>query len=66
MAVFGFSGAIDARVIAFALLIGVVALPGAFLARRWSRACRCTSTPRSSTWWCSIGGAVMIVGALMR
>src|SRR6186713_1936649 len=33
MAVFGFSGVIDARVVAFALLIGIVALPGAFLAR---------------------------------
>jgi uncharacterized membrane protein YfcA len=32
-AVFGFAGVITAQVIAFALLIGVVALPGAFLAR---------------------------------
>lgn len=31
--VFGLTGVIDARVIAFALLIGLVALPGAFLAR---------------------------------
>jgi uncharacterized membrane protein YfcA len=31
--VFGFAGVIDAGVIAFALLIGVVTLPGAFLAR---------------------------------
>ncbi|HEX5509022.1 MAG TPA: sulfite exporter TauE/SafE family protein [Pseudolabrys sp.] len=31
--VFGFSGVIDAQVIAYALLIGFVALPGAFLAR---------------------------------
>jgi uncharacterized membrane protein YfcA len=31
--VFGFAGVIDARVVAFALLIGVVTLPGAFLAR---------------------------------
>lgn len=33
VSVFGIAGSIDARVIAFALLIGVVALPGAFLAR---------------------------------
>jgi uncharacterized membrane protein YfcA len=33
MSVFGVMGAVDARVIAFALLIGIVALPGAFLAR---------------------------------
>lgn len=32
-AVFGFAGVIDARVVAFALLIGIVALPGAFLAK---------------------------------
>jgi uncharacterized membrane protein YfcA len=32
-AVFGIAGAVDARVLAFALLIGIVALPGAFLAR---------------------------------
>jgi len=31
--VFGLSGIIDAQVVAFALLIGIVALPGAFLAR---------------------------------
>jgi uncharacterized membrane protein YfcA len=33
ISVFGLAGALDARVIAFALLIGIVALPGAFLAR---------------------------------
>ena len=33
ISVFGFAGVITAQVIAFALLIGVVALPGAFLAR---------------------------------
>jgi hypothetical protein len=33
IAVFGFAGVLTAQVIAFALLIGIVALPGAFLAR---------------------------------
>jgi len=33
IAVFGFAGVITAQVIAFALLIGIVALPGAFLAK---------------------------------
>jgi uncharacterized membrane protein YfcA len=33
VAVFGIAGVIDAQVIALALLIGIVALPGAFLAR---------------------------------
>jgi uncharacterized membrane protein YfcA len=33
MSVFGIAGALSAQVISFALLIGIVALPGAFLAR---------------------------------
>jgi hypothetical protein len=33
VAVFGVSGVIDVQVVAFALLIGIIALPGAFLAR---------------------------------
>jgi uncharacterized membrane protein YfcA len=33
VSVFGFSGVLNAQVVAFALLIGIVALPGAFLAR---------------------------------
>jgi uncharacterized membrane protein YfcA len=33
ISVFGFAGAVSAQVLAFALLIGIVALPGAFLAR---------------------------------
>ena len=33
MSVFGFAGVLTAQVVAFALLIGIVALPGAFLAR---------------------------------
>jgi hypothetical protein len=33
ISVFGLAGAVTAQVLAFALLIGVVALPGAFLAR---------------------------------
>jgi hypothetical protein len=33
ISVFGLAGVVTAQVLAFALLIGVVALPGAFLAR---------------------------------
>ncbi len=33
--VFGFAGVLTAQVVAFALLIGIMALPGAFLARRF-------------------------------
>ena len=35
VAVFGIAGVVSAQVVAFALLIGIVALPGAFLARRF-------------------------------
>ena len=35
VAVFGIAGVVGAQVVAFALLIGIVALPGAFLARRF-------------------------------
>jgi uncharacterized membrane protein YfcA len=35
VAVFGMAGVVGAQVVAFALLIGIVALPGAFLARRF-------------------------------
>ena len=33
MSISGFAGVVSAQVLAFAMLIGVVALPGAFLAR---------------------------------
>jgi len=50
ISVFGVFGAVDARVIAIALLIGCVAFPGAFSRQgAWSIACRCMCTPRSST-----------------
>ncbi len=35
VSVFGIAGVVGAQVVAFALLIGIVALPGAFLARRF-------------------------------
>ena len=38
ISVFGLAGVITAQVVAFALLIGIVALPGAFLARSVRRA----------------------------
>jgi hypothetical protein len=47
ISVFGIAGVITTQVIAFALLTGLVALPGAFLAK----ACRCMCTRRSSTQW---------------
>jgi uncharacterized membrane protein YfcA len=66
MAVFGFSGVIDARVMAFALLIGAVALPGAFLAKALVARMSLTVHTAILDIVVLIGGAVMIGGALMR
>jgi uncharacterized membrane protein YfcA len=66
MAVFGFSGVIDARVMAFALLIGTVALPGAFLAKALVARMSLTVHTAILDVVVLIGGAVMIGGALMR
>jgi uncharacterized membrane protein YfcA len=66
MAVFGFSGVIDARVLAFALLIGAVALPGAFIAKALVARMSLTVHTAILDVVVLIGGAVMIAGALMR
>ena len=66
MAVFGISGVIDARVMAFALLIGVVALPGAFIAKAMVARMSLTVHTAILDVVVLIGGAVMIDGALMR
>jgi len=66
MAVFGFSGVIDARVVAFALLIGIVALPGAFLARAMVVRMSLAFHTAILDGVVLLGGAVMIFGALMR
>jgi uncharacterized membrane protein YfcA len=66
MAVFGISGVIDARVIAFALLIGVVALPAAFMAKALVERMSLSVHTAILDVVVLIGGAVMIGGALMR
>jgi uncharacterized membrane protein YfcA len=66
MAVFGISGAIDARVVAFALLIGVVALPAAFMAKALVARMSVNFHTAILDVVVLIGGAVMIYGALMR
>jgi uncharacterized membrane protein YfcA len=66
MAVFGFSGVIDARVMAFALLIGTVALPGAFIAKALVVRMSLTVHTAILDAVVLIGGAVMIGGALLR
>jgi uncharacterized membrane protein YfcA len=66
MAVFGISGAIDARVVAVALLIGVVALPAAFMAKALVARMSVNFHTAILDVVVLIGGAVMIYGALMR
>ncbi|MPZ37255.1 MAG: TSUP family transporter [Rhizobiales bacterium] len=65
MAVFGFSGVIDARVIAFALLIGAVALPGAFVAKAMVARMSLNVHTALLDLVVLIGGAMMIYGALI-
>jgi uncharacterized membrane protein YfcA len=66
MTVFGISGVIDARVMAFALLIGAVALPGAFIAKALVARMSLTVHTAILDVVVLIGGAVMIGGALLR
>jgi uncharacterized membrane protein YgdD (TMEM256/DUF423 family) len=66
LAVFGLAGAVNARVVAFALLIGLIAFPGAFLAR--AIAARMPVHVHSAILDAVvlIGGLVMIAGAMRR
>jgi uncharacterized membrane protein YfcA len=66
MAVFGFSGIIDAKVVAFALLIGFVAFPGAFLARALVTRIPVAFHTAILDGVVLIGGATMVIGALVR
>jgi len=61
--VFGFSGVMTAQVIAFGLLIGLAALPGAFLARAFVAALPVHVHTGILDAIVVLGGAVMIVGA---
>lgn len=65
-AVFGLAGAIDARVLAFALLIGVIALPGAFLARALVERMPLRIHTAILDAVVLIGGAFLVGGALAR
>jgi uncharacterized membrane protein YfcA len=64
IAVFGFFGVVTGQVIAVALLIGVVALPGAFLARALVERLPIHIHTAMLDAVVMVGGAVMIVGAL--
>lgn len=66
IAVFGFAGAIEAQTIAFALLIGLVAFPGAFLARAFVARLPIRLHTAILDTVVLVGGAVMAVGALVR
>jgi uncharacterized membrane protein YfcA len=64
--VFGVAGAVDAEVIAFALLIGGIALPGAFLARALVARLPLHVHTAILDAVVAVGGAAMMIGALTR
>ena len=64
--VFGFAGALTAKVIAFALLIGVVAFPGAFLAKAFVARMPLHVHTAVLDAVVLLGGAVMVIGALIK
>jgi uncharacterized membrane protein YfcA len=63
-AVFGFAGVITVQVVAFALLIGVVALPGAFLARAFVQRMPVHVHTAILDAVVLLGGAFLVYGAL--
>ena len=64
VAVFGFAGVITAQVLAFALLIGIIALPGAFLARAFVERMPVHVHTAILDVVVLIGGAALVFGAL--
>ena len=62
--VFGFSGVLTAQVVAFALLIGIVALPGAFLAKAFVERMPLHVHSAILDAVVLLGGVVMVVAAL--
>jgi uncharacterized membrane protein YfcA len=64
VSVFGLAGAIDVRTVAFALLIGGVAFPGAFLARAFVKRLPVKMHTAILDAVVLFGGAVMVVGAV--
>ena len=66
LVVFGLAGALDGRIIAFALLIGLVAFPGAFLAKAFVMRLPIHVHTAILDAVVLFGGAVMVYGALMR
>jgi uncharacterized membrane protein YgdD (TMEM256/DUF423 family) len=64
--VFGAAGVITAQVIALALLIGLVAFPGAFLAKAFVARLPVHVHTAILDAVVAIGGLVMIIGAFRR
>jgi uncharacterized membrane protein YfcA len=64
VSVFGLAGAVDAQVVALALLIGIVALPGAFLARAFVERMPVHVHTAILDVVVLAGGAAMVAGAL--
>jgi uncharacterized membrane protein YfcA len=66
LSVFGIAGALTAQVIAFALLIGLVAFPGAFLAKAFVERLPIHVHTAILDAVVLIGGAFMVIGALAK
>jgi len=66
ISVFGLAGVIDARAIAFALLIGLIAFPGTFLARALVARLSLTVHTAILDAVVVLGGATMLYGAIGR
>ena len=66
VSVFGVAGVLSAQVIAFALLIGIVALPGAFLARRFVECMPLHVHSAILDAVVLLGGAAMVAAALRQ
>ena len=66
LTVFGIAGVITGKTIAFALLIGLVAFPGAFLAKAFVERLPVRVHGAILDAVVLIGGAVMVIGALAR
>jgi uncharacterized membrane protein YfcA len=66
ISVFGLAGALDGQTIAFALLIGIVAFPGAFLAKAFVSRLPIHVHTTILDAVVLFGGAVMVIGAVAR
>jgi hypothetical protein len=66
ISVFGMAGVVNAQVLAFAVLIGVVALPGAFLARAFVERMPVHIHTAILDFAVMVGGVVMISSALRK